>query len=213
MKTLLSVGRAMGLQNVSQLRGLVRGVEKTGSGAAYLKINKDTLAAVEKLSLIQPNSELQCIMAKTFPEVYGKGAEGFVDVIVKKVGEFGRKIGFEGMFKNADGAVAGSKFGWISNSYGGRVAGKMKSTNATAAVDAFYRNGDDAIDVAKLIKGIDYVENGGVSRLTAGVRDAGKIRRLHLDYTIPTEYADAVMKMQTGKTFAQNLAEAKEFLS
>lgn len=215
VNSLLVVGRQLGLENVSQLRGLVRGIKNAGSGTARIKLDSNDIDTFYKmLSDLQPDAGKQFSMTRlAFPEVFAKGVQNVIDIVAKKFGKGSGKIVFSSAVKNGENVVAKSNAKILGNKSGGRiVANSNIGEKASSAIDMLfckYRKRDADLLMNRLINGINYTENAGVSRLTADVKNAGVIRNLKADIKAPTDFVDAVSYDTAGKSLGQIFAELK----
>lgn len=214
VNSLLVVGRQLGLENVSQLRGLVRGIKNAGSGTARIKLDSKDMDTFRKmLSDLSPDADESVLVTHlAFPEVFAKGVQNVIDIVAKKFGNGSGKIVFSSAVKNGENVVAKSNAKILGNKSGGRiVANSNIGEKASSAIDMlFCKYGKrDADLLNRLTNGINYTENAGVSRLTADVKNAGVIRNLKADIKAPTDFVDAVSYDTAGKSLGQIFAELK----
>ncbi len=214
VNSLLVVGRQLGLENVSQLRGLVRGIKNAGSGTAHIKLDSNDIDTFYKmLSDLSPDAAKQVSVTRlAFPEAFAKGVQNVIDIVAKKFGNGSGKMVFSSVSKNGENVVAKSNVKTLVNKSGARIVVNSNiGEKASSLIDMlFCKYGKSDADLLKrLANGINYTEKAGVSRLTADVKNAGVIRNLKADIKAPTDFVDAVSYDTAGKSLGQIFAELK----
>lgn len=218
----LTVGRMIGLENYSQLKGLVKGLAsgKNGTYSAHLKLDveatKDMLIkiAVEEGT---PATAFQMghivgLAYKHFPRSMAQGVETFIDVIVSKFGPKSGKLELKSVQKDAKGVIDEAVVKLLGNSSGGKVSVKAAGEAGTAAnMDAYIsRTNSDKADLVKLAKSINYAETpDGITKLAVDAKNAGVIKTLNVEVTSPTAYLDEITKVQTGLTVKESIEMLK----
>ncbi len=218
----LTVGRMIGLENYSQLRGLIKGLEtgKNGKYSAHLKFDTEALRDAFITSQVESGSPEQAfkmgqfmgLAYKHFPRSMAKGVETFVDIIVSKFGPKSGKLELKSVQKDAQGVINEAVVKLLGNSSGGKVSVKAAGEAGTAAnMDAYIsRTNSDKADLVKLAKSINYSETSdGMTRFSTNVNNAGIVKSLNVDLTYPTEYLEGLAKLQSGMSLKESVEMLK----
>ena len=210
VKNLLAVGRAMGLENVSAVRGL-RNAIKSGAKEAqatftcrtsdvdkFMKIAEKALPNGETAKL----SEITNIGKYYFPKAWNENSTSTLNIAYKMFGKKSGRLDLSSIVQAPEGIVARAKAKILANTAGIRATANTEMEGAKIALDTRISPQREFTQEAtkKVAKGLDYVEANGVSNLSVNVQDAGPIRNIVGSYQVPTGFLDNMFRVQTGES-------------
>ncbi|MBD5402525.1 hypothetical protein HDR58_06970 [bacterium] len=227
MGNLLTVCRAFGANNISELQKLRKTVQADEPGKAIARFvfnGKELMDSFQSsLPSVPESAEInpfKSLLEKFFPKGFSENSRTFIDVILHKFGrESYAKNGSLTVFsrtKNAGELVHSNETRVLSNSAGAIIDMVDKSEVGTANVFAHYSSmADKSSKISDLLNSITYNENKGIAHATIDYSGQGSIKALRGDVKAPVEFVDSYTRIMTGGEYHKlpEMIEATKILS
>lgn len=212
---MLAVGRAVGLDNLSQMKGLIRGITQGTDGVYTAKLNfttkdmKDFNKAIinelpdtfQKQQIIDQQNNSNILAETFFPRAMADNVKNTMDIVVKKVGDVIKGIGIKTIAKDEQGEIGRSMFrADLDDIDCAKFTLNAKSTES--AIDANIELSSPS-DVHRLLKNLDYATEGSKGIVSA--QNGDNFVRMEA----PADYMDYVSRLQWGKGIEEGVADLK----
>ena len=212
---MLAVGRVIGLDNLSQMKGLVRGIAQGSDGVYTAKLNFTTKELRDFNNTVMkelPDSfqkqqamtqqEMSYSLAQTFfPRAMADNVKNTIDIVVKKVGDAIKGFGIKTITKDEQGEIARSMFrADLDDIDCSKFTLNAKSTDS--AIDANIELSSPS-DVHKLLSNLDYATEGSKGIVSA--QNGDNFVRMEA----PADYMDYLSRIQWGKGIEEGVADLK----
>ena len=215
MCSMLAVGRAVGLDNLSQMKGLIRGITQGTDGVYTAKLNFTTKELRDFNNTVMkelPDSfqkqqamtqqEMSYSLAKTFfPRAMADNVKNTIDIVVKKVGDTIKGLGIKTITKDEQGEIGRSIFrADLDDIDCSKFTLNAKSTES--AIDANVELSGPS-DLYGLLKNLKYTTEGSKGVVTT--QNGDNFVRMEA----PVDYMDYASRIQSGKGIQEYIADVQ----
>lgn len=216
---LLRVGRTLGLDNFSQLKGLVRGLSSSEESVVKAKFNfnKKALSVMDEFvgsiapEMKEKQSMLYSLNETFFPRLLNDSSETILDVLLKRFGPKAGRIELKAMTKDDSGIVGNSVIQAARSNNLFSVMAKAHVGHSSLSLSGIFDSAKKSVkDLENLLKKVIYKETkDGRTKLSANAENIGMVRYMDAEIVAPTQYLNDVTKMVTGKSLKEKIASVK----
>ncbi len=217
MGNMLTVGRALGVNNVSELQKLRRLVrsENTGRVQAHFEFNHEILDAFISSRLGQSRGvSLSSIFERFFPKSFSETAQTFIDVFLNKScpGKNSKQgaLTINTLTRNAEGVINTSETRVLSNE-AGVIFNMSAKGEAGLKSDTFmhyshYAQGEPS--VRNILDAMEFQELRGVGTLKVNYKSPGKVKVLTSEVKAPVELFNEIAASEQYRSFSDLIASS-----
>lgn len=213
---MLAVGRAVGLDNLSQMKGLIRGITQGTDGVYTASLNFTTKqmkdcnnAMLEALPVdsfqkeqIIAQQNMSNILAETFfPRAMADNVKNTIDIIVKKVGDTIKGLGIKTITKDEQGEIGRSIFRADLDDIDCSKF-TLNAKSADSAIDANIELSKPS-DIHELLKNLTYTTEGSKGVVTT--QNGANFVRMEA----PADYMEYATRIQSGKGIQEYIADVQ----
>lgn len=216
MCSMLAVGRAVGLDNLSQMKGLIRGITQGQDGVYTASLNFTTkqmkdcnnamiealpVDSFQKEQIIAQQNMSNTLAEAFFPRVMADNVKNTIDIIVKKVGDTIKGFGIKELSKDEQGEIARSMFrADLDDIDCSKFTLSAKSTDS--AIDANIEF-SEPLDIYNLLKNLKYTTQGSKGLISTQNGDS------FVRMEAPADYMDYAARIQSGKGIQEYIADVQ----
>lgn len=216
MGNMLTVGRALGVNNVSELQKLRRLVrsENAGKAQAHFEFNGGLDAFISSRLSKSQGLSLRSVCERLFPKSFSETAQTFIDVFLNKScpGKNSKQgaLTINTLTRNAEGVINTSETRVLSNE-AGVIFNMSAKGEAGLKSDTFmhyshYAQGEPS--VINILDAMEFQELRGVGTLKVNYKSPGKVKVLTSEVKAPVELFNEIAASEQYRSFSDLIASS-----
>ncbi len=216
MGNMLTVGRALGVNNVSELQKLRRLVrsENAGKAQAHFEFNGGLDAFISSRLSKSQGLSLRSVCERLFPKSFSETAQTFIDVFLNKScpGKNSKQgaLTINTLTRNAEGVINTSETRVLSNE-AGVIFNMSAKGEAGLKSDTFmhyshYAQGEPS--VRNILDAMEFQELRGVGTLKVNYKSPGKVKVLTSEVKAPVELFNEIAASEQYRSFSDLIASS-----
>ncbi len=226
-KSLLTISRSVGLDNISQLQNLRRAIRagRAGQYHAHFELNSNLLDEFMPSPAVKNMNTYMSIpnmIRRLLPKSTSDKAKTSVDVLFNRLGTKESSpssfLTATGVTRLAESIINRAELRVIKNQAGTLLSfiGDGESKISSRVSMYVSDRGSNKVDKGIFIKSLKYTENGSTGKLTVNMpQQNGRIRHFNSEISAPVEFFDSYVLLNTNgnhKSFKSFIAGAQRFI-